>query len=138
MLTASTLATWLTGQGLSVPVLPGPLPTGREPPTPDVVCVLSPNAGGTPSMDGLFESPGFQVAIRGPQRRVYDERAYLAAWECDRLIRLAPWPMFIGSIWCISATRTSGPPTLVMPVPDVAERSTYTATYLFTVPALDS
>jgi hypothetical protein len=136
MLSASQVGTWLTGLGFSIPVLPGPLANGREPPAPDVIAIVMPAGGAPPTVDGLFDSPAFQVAIRGPQRRTYTEAAFSAAWEADRLIRLAPLPGWIGSSWCSSVVRSSGAPTLLGPSPDPAERMTYTASYLFTVSVL--
>lgn len=132
MLTPSAIATWLTERGLSIPVQPGPLPEGKEPVQPDVVAVITPAGGGPPRMDGVFDEPSFQVAVRGPQTRTYSEQAYVAAWEADRLIRFAD-SGYIGDAWVTSVVRLSGPPTLVGPSPDRAERMTYTATYVFTV-----
>lgn len=131
MLATSDVATWLIGLGLSVPVLPGPLPEGKVPVQPDVIAVVTPAGGAQPTDDGVFDQPAFQVAVRGPQRRNYSEQAYLAAFEADRLIRFA-LPGYIGTTWCPSAVRLSGPPTLVGPSPDRAERITYTATYVIT------
>lgn len=136
MLTPTAVATWLAGLGLSVPVTPGPLPEGRAPVTPDVIAIVTPVGGAPPTVDGVFDSPTFQVAIRGPQRRTYDERAYSAAWEADRLIRFAPLPGHIGSVWCASVIRSSGAPTLVLPYPDTAERMMFTASYMFLAQAL--
>lgn len=135
MLTATAVSEWLHGLGFSVPVLPGPVPTGKEPVTPDVIAVITPAGGGTPLNDGVFDEPAYQVAIRGPQSRTFSEQAYIAAWEADRLIRFE-LPGYIGNVWCPGATRLSGPPTLVGPSPDKAERITYTATYVFTAHAL--
>lgn len=139
-LLTSELATWLAGLGVQLGseplhVLPGPFPTGREPTQPDVIAVVAPAGGAPPVNDGLFEQQAFQVAVRGPQRRVYDERAFRAAWDMDRAIRFAPLPGYIGSTWCPSVMRSSAAPTVVMPLPDAAERITFTATYLFTASA---
>jgi hypothetical protein len=135
MLTATAVSDWLHGLGFSVPVMPGPRPEGKEPITPDVIAVITPAGGGPPMLDGVFDEPAYQVAVRGPQSRAFTEKAYAAAWEADRLIRFA-LPGYIGNTWCPSAIRFSGPPTLVGPSPDHAERITYTATYVFTAHAL--
>lgn len=135
MLTPADVADWLNEAVLlAVPFLPGPQPT--EPIAPDLYGLVMPAPGLSPDVDGLFETQGFQLQIRGPQARIYDQRAYATAIAADVALRFWDVPTWIGGTYVTSIQRPGGPPQLVSPTPDRAERFTYTAIYLFHVTAL--
>lgn len=135
MLTPLDVATWINDTvGVEVPFLPGPQPV--VPIAPDVIGLVMPSPGLTPDVEGLFDYQGFQLSVRGPQSRTYSERAYTAALAVDRALRFAALPGYIAGTWVLSVHRPGGPPQLVSPTPDMAERFTYTAAYMFHVHAL--
>jgi hypothetical protein len=135
VLTPEGVATWLNDVvGVQVPFLPGPQPS--VPIAPDVVGIVMPSPGQSPDVDGLFDTQGFQLSVRGPQSRAYSQRAYSAALALDVALRFWGMPAWIDGTYCTSIQRPGSPPQLVSPSPDAAERFTYTAAYLFHVSAL--
>lgn len=135
MLTPNDVATWINQVVRpDVPFMPGPQPS--DPITPDVLGIVAPSPGQTSDVDGLFDYQGFQLQVRGPQARVYSERAYAAALSVDLALRFWAMPLWIGTSYITSIQRPGGPPQLVAPRPDSSERATYAANYLFHVTAL--
>ncbi|HEX4688643.1 MAG TPA: hypothetical protein VH228_17820 [Nocardioides sp.] len=135
MLTPGELSTWLNDvMGLDIPFLPAPQPV--EPIAPDVIGLVMPSPGQSPDVDGLFETQGFQLQVRGPQSRTYSEQAYVSALAVDVALRFWDMPVWIGATYVTSILRPGGPPQLVSPRPSSAERLTYSASYLFHVTAL--
>jgi hypothetical protein len=135
VLTPQDVADWLNDAvRVAVPFLPGPQPT--EPIAPAVYGLVMPAPGLSPDVDGLFETQGFQFQIRGPQARVYDQRAYATALAVDVALRFWNVPTWINGTYVTSIQRPGGPPQVVSVTPDRAERFTYTALYLFHVTAL--
>jgi hypothetical protein len=135
VLTPGEVATWLNDVvGLEVPFLPGPQPS--DPIAPDVLGLVMPSPGQTSDVDGMFDYQGFQLQVRGPQARVYSEQAFAVSIAVDTALRFWDMPAWIGTTYVTSIQRPGGPPQLVAPRPDSAERVTYTASYLFHVTAL--
>jgi hypothetical protein len=137
VLSASSVAEWVKGLGVEVPVEPGPLALGADTVTPDVRIVVDPVPGGPPAVDGLFDTAGFRLVTRGPPRRLFDETAYFAAQDADVRIRLlSAQPCRIAGVHVTSIVRLGPGPTLVGVGPEPAERLLYAASYLFTYAAL--
>lgn len=135
MLTPTDVSTWLNDvMGLEIEFMPAPQPV--EPIAPDVIGLVTPSPGLSPDVDGLFETQGFQLQVRGPQSRTYSEQAYRTALTVDAALRFWDMPVWIGRTYVTSIQRPGGPPQLVSPRPTSAERLTYSATYLFHVTAL--
>jgi hypothetical protein len=135
VLTPLDVATWINEfVRPPVPFMPGPQPA--EVIAPDVLGLVLPSPGQSPDVDGLFEHQGFSLQVRGPQSRAYSEHAYSAALSVDLALRFWDMPVRIGTSYVTSIQRPGGPPQLVTPRPDSAERFTYAASYLFHVTAL--
>jgi hypothetical protein len=124
---------WLTALGigpdlavdLDVPIFPGPY----VPDMPDRIAVVTTIPGPGDSMQGIADTPGFQLLIRGLQDPTdVDASAEEAALAADRLIRFAPPPALVGDTWLLPVTRSGGRPA---PIPqDDGDRITFTCTYL--------
>lgn len=132
MWTTSSLIGWLDSLGITpggtvdLPVVPGPY----LPKLPDRLAVVTTIAGVGESMEGVADTPGFQLLIRGRQDATHtDASAEQDALRADRLIRFAPLPALIDGNWLMPVTRSGGRPS---PIPqlDTGDRLTFTCTYL--------
>ena len=109
-----------------VQVVPGAI--GQAiPDMPDRLCVVTDTSGGPTELDGLVDTPAFQVRFRGRQGDPFDaQRLALAA---DRLLLFAPLPLVIADIRVYTIDRSGGRPTALMPNPSPGLRSEYVCTY---------
>lgn len=137
MWTTRAIIDWLTslgiGPGLAVdlddPIYPGPY----VPAMPDRIAVVTTVGGLGESMEGVADTPGFQLLIRGSQDPTSsDASAEETALAADSLIRRAPLPAIVGGVWLLPVTRSGGRPAPV-PQEDDGDRITFTCTYLTTV-----
>lgn len=119
---------WLTGLGITVPLYPG---TQRIPDMPDRIGVVTPLTGTGLSMEGLADTPGFQLRIRGAQ---YDpDDAETIAYDADKRILGAAFPATIGPVQLTAITRSGGRPALLSVTPDSGNRTEMVCTYLTTI-----
>lgn len=79
------------------------------PDMPDKVGIVTPEPGTGFLNDGLFESVGFRVEVRGSQNRVDDVKAL--ATQVDRLIEFGDYPNQLWGSWVITAFRAGGGPS---------------------------
>lgn len=134
MLTTSDLIAWLGSLGIrpggtvDVAVFAGPW----LPKMPDEVAVVTPISGPGESLQGMADTAGFQLRIRGRQditgASPTGEANALAA---DRLILTAPLPALVGGVQLLPIQRSGGRPA-PLPDPDGGDRLSFTATYLTT------
>jgi len=115
----SSLATWLTGQGIANVCI------NWVPDTPDAVVVVSGGGGTAPEMDGLFEGTHIHVTTRTAS----DAAAETTALHVHALLS----PINVGGSLTIGETRVLGitpsaPPTFLGR--DLRNRTMYIATYL--------
>lgn len=134
MWTTRAIIDWLTdlgiGEGLTVdleaPIYAGPY----LPETPDVIAVVTTIGGVGEDMEGLRDTPGFQLLIRGRQdAESVDDTAEQLALRADRLIRFASLPALVADTWLLPVSRSGGRPVL-LPQEDDGDRITFTCTYL--------
>ncbi|WP_190824680.1 phage tail terminator protein [Saccharopolyspora pogona] len=119
---------WLQTLGITVPLHPG---TQRIPEMPDRIAVVTPLPGTGLSMEGLADSPGFQLRCRGAQMDPDDCEAI--AYDADRRILGADFPATLGIVQLTAVTRSGGRPALLSAVPDAANRTEMVCTYLTTI-----
>lgn len=133
MWTTRSIIDWLAslgiGPGLAVDleaVVAGPY----LPEMPDRVGVVTTVGGVGESMDGIADTPGFQLLIRGWQDpESVDDSAEHAALAADRLIRTADLPKLVDGTWLLPISRSGGRPA-PLPDEDDADRVIFTCTYL--------
>lgn len=119
---------WLQTLGVTVPLHPG---TQRIPEMPDRIAVVTPLPGAGLSMEGLADTPGFQLRCRGAQYSPDDAEAI--AYDADERILAAPFPATIGTVRLTAVTRSGGRPALLSALPDSGNRTEMVATYLTTI-----
>ena len=122
------IITWLQGLGVAVPLYPG---TQRIPEMPDRIAVVTPLPGAGLSLEGLADTPGFQLRVRGAQNSPDDCEAI--AYDADKRILAAGFPVTIGAVRLTSITRSGGRPALLSPQPDAGNRTEMVCTYLTTI-----
>jgi len=131
--TETEIITWLAtlgiGKGLAcdVTVVVGPY----VPKMPDTVAVVTTIAGPGETMDGVLDTGGFQLRIRGRQDPTQrSTSAARLAHLADRLIRRAPLPAeVVPGVRLLPVTRSGGRPS-PLPTPDPGDRVEFTTTYL--------
>lgn len=124
--TAAVIA-WLhqLGADQDVPLVPGSI--GQAvPDMPDRLGVVTDTSGGPLRMEGMEDTPTFQLRFRGRQGNPYD--AEHLALTADRLIVFAP-ALVVAGIRVWSTWRVGGRPTALLPNPSPGLRSEYTCTY---------
>lgn len=125
---AAAVIAWLAliGADQGVPLVPGMI--GQAIPNmPDRLGIVTDTSGGPLEVDGLVDTPAFQLRFRGAQADPLDaQRLALAA---DRRILFAPLPATVAGIRLISVTRSGGRPTALSPNPSPGLRSEYVCTY---------
>lgn len=119
---------WLQALGVEVPLFPG---TQRIPEMPDRIAVVTPLPGTGLSMEGLADTPGFQLRSRGAQYSPDDCEAI--AYDIDRRILGAAFPATIGPVQLTAVTRSGGRPALLSSTPDSGNRTEMVCTYLTTI-----
>lgn len=122
---------WLISIGADqgVPLVPGgvglPIPQ-----MPDRLGVVTDTSGGPLQMEGMLDSPTFQLRFRGLPADPFDaQRLSLAA---DRLILFAG-PTVVDGVHLYSVTRSGGRPTALFPTLNPGLRSEYVCTYVCSV-----
>jgi hypothetical protein len=125
MWTTETVMTWLTGLGLTVPVING---AGTIPDMPDRICVVTPIPGVGLALEGVADTPGFQVRMRGSQNQPDD--AENLALDADRRILGAALPAAVGTTHLVWVTRSGGRPAPLSAAPDDGGRTEFVCTYL--------
>lgn len=125
MWTTDTIITWLVGLGVTVPLYDG---AGYVPDMPDEIGVVTPVSGAGLQLDGIADTPGFQLRVRGAQND--PGSAERLALEADRRILAAPTPVMVGTTRLVSVTRQGGRPAPMSPRPDDGGRTEYVCTYL--------
>lgn len=124
------LATLGVGPGLTVDV---PVLRGDDyiPDMPDLLVIITMVPGAGEAMEGVTDTPGFQVRVRGKQRQA--STAEEVALRIDQLVRFAVFPADApGNTRLVAVTRSGGRPAPVGS-PDAGGRVSYPATYLTTV-----
>ena len=121
------LATLGVGPNLAVnvPVYVGPY----VPEMPDLQAVVTAIGGLGESMQGIADTPGFQLRVQG--RQMSNTSPEDIALQADRLILTAPLPALVGGVWMGPVVRSGGRPAPI-PSRDPGDRVIYTATYLTT------
>lgn len=122
------IITWLQALGVEVPLYPG---TQRIPDMPDRIAVVTPLPGAGLSMEGLADSPGFQLRTRGAQNSPDDCEAI--AYDADKRILAAGFPAALGDVQLVSVARSGGRPALLSALPDSGNRTEMVCTYLTTI-----
>lgn len=121
------IVAWIASLGVTVPLLPGPY----MPRSPDLLGVVTRTSGPGLTTEDVLDTGGFQLRIRGSQGYSPDSEA--AAADADRRIVFADLPATFRGNRIVSVTRSGGPPTVLSPAPDDAERITWVCTYLPTI-----
>jgi hypothetical protein len=136
------ICVWLAELGLRPG---GPVDVERLVPGPDVpempdrLAVVTSLPGPGESHEGIFDTPGFQLRIRGDQHDPAGaQRRALAA---DRLIRFSGFPRMVADpddpaavpVYLLRVQRAGGRPSVLGDAADDADRTTYVCTYLPTV-----
>ncbi|MGW1676032.1 phage tail terminator protein [Saccharopolyspora sp. NPDC002376] len=128
MWTTTNIITWLQALGVEVPLFPG---TQRIPEMPDRIAVVTPLPGMGLSLEGIADTPGFQLRCRGAQMSADDCEAI--AYDADQRIRGADFPVTLGAVQLTAVARSGGRPALLSSVPDSANRTEMVCTYLTTI-----
>jgi hypothetical protein len=129
--TAVEIIEWLAKLGIG-PGLAVDLEEMREgpyiPDMPDRVGVVTPTAGAGETMDGIGDTPGFQLLVRGEQNQ--PSSGLRLALQADRLIRFSPFPLTVPcGLRLLRVVRSGGGPA-VLAMDDDADRVSATCTYL--------
>ena len=122
------LIVWLQTLGVIVPLNPG---TQRIPEMPDRLAVVTPISGPGLTLEGLADTPGFQLRCRGRQNDPDDAEAI--AYDADKRILAAQYPTTIGPVRLTAVTRSGGRPSLLSATPDSGNRTEMVCTYLTTI-----
>lgn len=123
--TGKILRQWLTPQIQSGARIIG----GREPDNGRVI-VVTMSAGAGPSMDGLFDQPGFQITARGAQNNLDDAEAI--AYDVDTILLHAPTSFYMAGVYVDFIGRTGGSPQQ-LPFQDAQSRFVFTCNYYASV-----
>lgn len=134
--TTADIITWLgtlgVGRGgtVNLPVRPGPYVDAE----PDRLAVVTTIPGPGQSMQGVADTGGFQLLIRGRQDPTSrDPSAEQDALAADRLILRAPLPAEVTpGVRLMPVVRSGGRPAPV-PQEDDGDRISFVCTYLTTV-----
>lgn len=102
---------------------------GREPDMGRVI-TISMGQGFGPTMDGILDTPGFQVRCRGAENNLAD--AENIAMEIDSVIMRAPTSFFIGDVYVDYLGRSGGAPQQLA-MNDSLSRFTFTCSYFASV-----
>lgn len=114
------------GANQDVPMVPGVI--GQAiPDMPDRLCVVTDTSGGPLEVDGLVDTPAFQVRFRGAQGDPLD--AQRLALVADRALLFGPRPRSIAAVRILSVQRSGGRPTALLPNPSPGLRGEFTCTY---------
>lgn len=133
MWTETEIINWLAtlgiGKGLTVDVtvVAGPY----IPKMPDTIAVVTTIGGPGEAMNGVLDTGGFQLRVRGRQDPTNrSPSAAHLAHTADRLIRSAPLPAEVApGVRLLPVSRSGGRPA-PLPGPDSGDRVEFTATYL--------
>lgn len=120
------LVTWLGANGITN------VGANWMPTAPDAQVIVSGVAGGTPLIDGAFESGHFHIRVRATT----DKAAETQALAIHSLIGSLTGSLTMGSTHVASIAAASGQPTFLLR--DSSERTTYLATYLAITPVVGS
>lgn len=130
MWTTQAIIDWLATLGIGrggvvdVPVYPGPYLKEM----PDLQAVVTTISGPGESMDGLADTPGFQLRFQGNQNSTRSPED--VALRADRLIMRAPLPTEAApGVWLMPVTRSGGRPA-PLAIDDNGDRIAFTCTYL--------
>jgi hypothetical protein len=119
--TTALLREWLRPQlGSGAPIF-----SGREPDIGRVI-VLSMQSGAGITMEGLFDTPAFQIRCRGAENN-YDDAESIAL-DVDTIFMHAPTGFEMGDVYVDFIGRTGGAPQ-ALPHTDVDNRYVFTCTY---------
>jgi hypothetical protein len=130
-LSQQDIVDWLATLGIgnnltvNVPVYIGPYVQEM----PDLQAVVTAIGGLGESMQGIADTPGFQLRVQG--RQLSNTSPEDVALQADRLILTAPLPALVGGVWMGPVQRSGGRPA-PLPSRDSGDRVIYTATYLCT------
>src|SRR5437763_12998599 len=119
---------WLQGLGVTVPLYPG---TQVIPDMPDRIGVVTPTSGPGQSLEGMADTVGFRMRIRGAQNNPGD--AETLAYDADKRILGAQFPATIGPVRLTAVHRSGGRPTPLSATPDDGGRTEMVCTYLTTI-----
>lgn len=98
---------------------------GREPDTGRII-TISMQPGSGLIMEGLFDTPGFQVRCRGGENNYQD--AENIALEVDSILLASPTSFDIGDVRVDYIGRQGGAPQ-ALPFTDASDRYTFTCNY---------
>lgn len=98
---------------------------GREPDTGRII-TISMQPGSGLIMEGLFDTPGFQVRCRGGENNYQD--AENIAMEVDSILLAAPTSFDIGDVRVDFIGRSGGAPQ-ALPFTDPSDRYVFTCNY---------
>ncbi len=101
------------------------------PPSPDQLVVVTKASGPGFEAEGVLDTGGFQIRCRGDQG--YNANGEINANLLDRAVAFADFPMTVGGVRIVKIQRSGGPPSLLAPLPDDAERLQWVCTYLPTI-----
>ena len=139
--TGPRIVAWLAGLGIR----PGGLVNVEQidvgeaaqavPDMPDRIAIVYPVPGTGESLDGVADTPGFQLRLRWDQNDPIG--AEHAALTADRLITRSGFPCWVGDVRLISVVRSGGRPSQLGDAVGDGDRTTYVGTYLTTVAEFD-
>lgn len=119
--TTSLLIDWLRPQIKSG----ARLFAGREPDVGRIITITM-TSGSGPIMEGLFDTPGFQVRCRGGENNYQD--AENIAMEVDSILLSSPTSFDIGDVRVDFIGRSGGAPQ-ALPFTDANDRYIFTCNY---------
>lgn len=128
MWAASDIITWLQGLGVTVPLYPG---TQVIPQMPDRIGVVTPTSGPGQTLEGLADTTGFQLRVRGAQNNPGDAES--TAYDADSRILTSQFPTTVGPVRLVAVRRSGGRPTPLSATPDNGGRTEMVCTYLTTI-----